>query len=156
VDKVFFVFLSIINVGGIAACVWLQLQCQTIGKHWFLRTGIGLFSVGLMGQLLRNVIFLYTGVSPTDADWPLYALKDLGGSMVAAWVAYMLILHPQYLGRILGALLGHPVAVVTPKEAPADAAPKRRAAKAAPKPAPKPAPRRAAPAIKPAQRKAKA
>lgn len=125
-DKVFFTFVSLVDVAGIAACMWLQLQCQTIGKHWYLRTGVGVFSVGLLMQLFRNAQFLYSGLSPTDADLPLWALKDIGGFMVASWFAYMLILRPEYLGKLISSLLGHTVAVVDKPE------PKKPAAKKAP------------------------
>ena len=148
-DKVGFILLSLVNLAGIAACVWLQLQCRTMDKHWFLRAGVGLFTFGLLGQLLRNLIFLTTGNSPTDADIPLYVFKDIGGAMVAGWFAYMLILHPAYLGKLLSALIGHGVAVVdVPEPAPKPAAkraPRKPAAKTAPAGTAKKPTRRATP-----------
>lgn len=117
-DKLGFALLTVVNLGGLAACVWLQMQCATLGRRWWLRTGVGLFAVGMIAQLLRNVVFLYTGDSPQDADAPLWALKDVGGAMVAGWFAYMLILQPATLGRLLSSLVGHQVQVVTPPPAP--------------------------------------
>ena len=39
--------------------------------------------VGLVAQGARNIQFIYTGISPSDIDLPLWALKDLGIAIVA-------------------------------------------------------------------------
>jgi hypothetical protein len=47
------------------------------------KVGLIMASFGLVAQALRNIHFLMTGVSPTDADLPLWALKDLGIAIIA-------------------------------------------------------------------------
>lgn len=44
--------------------------------------------IGLLAQAFRNIMFLATGVSPSDADLPLWALKDLGIAFAFLMVAY--------------------------------------------------------------------
>lgn len=43
-----------------------------------IKVGAMLACFGLLGQALRNLQFLLTGISPHDADLPLWMLKDLG------------------------------------------------------------------------------
>lgn len=52
------------------------------------KVGLIVAALGLMAQGLRNIQFLVTGVSPTDADVPLWALKDIGISLVAFYYAH--------------------------------------------------------------------
>lgn len=42
------------------------------------KIGLWVAAVGLLGQALRNAIFLATGESPSDNDLPLWVLKDAG------------------------------------------------------------------------------
>ena len=148
-----FTVMILLDLAGFFSCLWLQMQCRTVERSWWLRTGIGLFGLGVLFQAFRNLQFLVTGVSPTDAQLPLWALKDIGGTMVALWAVYMLTRQTERLGKIIRALVGgvrrshatQPEPKPTPRRRPAETQVK-----------PKPALRRAAPAIKPTQRKAKA
>jgi hypothetical protein len=47
------------------------------------KAGLILAAAGLAAQAVRNVQFLATGVSPSDADLPLWVLKDLGICIIA-------------------------------------------------------------------------
>ena len=42
------------------------------------KLGLLLAVAGLLSQVFRNLIYLTTGVSPSDSDTPMWALKDLG------------------------------------------------------------------------------
>lgn len=47
--------------------------------------------VGLVCQSIRNLQFVFTGHSPSDADMPLWVLKDAGIAIIAYYYAYMAI-----------------------------------------------------------------
>lgn len=53
------------------------------------KVGLMIAGLGLVAQALRNIQFLATGISPSDADMPLWALKDAGISLVAFGYAYL-------------------------------------------------------------------
>ena len=52
---------------------------------------VGLMSaaLGLAAQGMRNIQFLVTGVSPSDADLPFWALKDIGIVIIAFTYFYL-------------------------------------------------------------------
>ena len=59
------------------------------GKQYdgFHRLGKWVLAFGLIAQAGRNVQFILTGHSPTDAELPLWILKDIGVFIIAAyWV----------------------------------------------------------------------
>lgn len=47
------------------------------------KVGMIVAVMGLVAQGLRNIHFLFTGISPSDLDMPFWALKDLGIALVA-------------------------------------------------------------------------
>lgn len=47
------------------------------------KVGLILASFGLLAQGMRNIAYLLTGVSPSDADLPFWALKDIGIALIA-------------------------------------------------------------------------
>ena len=53
------------------------------------QVGLIVAVVGLVCQAFRNVQFIYTGVSPSDADAPLWILKDLGIAIIAYCYLYL-------------------------------------------------------------------
>ena len=55
------------------------------------KLGMMLASLGLMAQGIRKTQFLLTGHSPTDADLPLWALKDVGIALVAWFYFYQAV-----------------------------------------------------------------
>jgi hypothetical protein len=54
-------------------------------KHYSagLKAGFILAMMGLIGQALRNMYYIATGHSPTDASLPIWAFKDVGIFLVA-------------------------------------------------------------------------
>jgi hypothetical protein len=54
------------------------------GKQYegFHRLGKWVLAIGLIAQAGRNIQFIHTGHSPTDAELPLWMLKDLGVFLV--------------------------------------------------------------------------
>lgn len=132
-DKYLFILISMVDAIGVAACVWLQMQCRTIDKSWLLRWGVGFYGLGLLFQLSRNLIFLVTGVSPADSYVPAWALKDLGGTMVAVWFVRMLVWSPDHLAKLMRAVMSNflppvPQPAYDPRDV-AFSAPAKRAAK---------------------------
>lgn len=53
------------------------------------KIGLIAAALGLAAQGIRNVQFLVTGISPNDADMPLWALKDIGISIIAFTYLYL-------------------------------------------------------------------
>jgi hypothetical protein len=52
------------------------------------KLGLIILMVGLLAQAFRNIQFMVTGVSPTDIDFPLWALKDVGAAIIA-WYYFL-------------------------------------------------------------------
>jgi hypothetical protein len=75
---------DLVGAGIIAMAMFSHsLQFYTKG----LKLGLILCMLGLLSQAFRNIYYLYTGVSPTDAELPLWALKDMGISIfVMSWL----------------------------------------------------------------------
>ena len=53
------------------------------------KLGLILAAIGLVAQSFRNIEYLVTGSSPTDTDMPLWALKDMGISLIAFGYVYL-------------------------------------------------------------------
>lgn len=53
------------------------------------KVGLITAAFGLLAQGVRNVQFLVTGISPSDADAPFWVLKDVGISLIAFFYAYI-------------------------------------------------------------------
>lgn len=52
------------------------------------KVGLILASFGLLAQGIRNINFLFTGVSPSDSYLPFWVLKDLGIAAIAFFYLY--------------------------------------------------------------------
>lgn len=52
------------------------------------KLGLLVLMFGLLAQALRNIQFLMTGISPSDLDLPLWALKDVGAAIIA-WFYFL-------------------------------------------------------------------
>lgn len=82
-EQAFFVAVTVVDLvaaGWIIAALFTP-RLQTMPK-WH-RVGLLVGCIGLLAQALRNIQFLTTGVSATDADLPLWVLKDLGYGLIA-------------------------------------------------------------------------
>lgn len=53
------------------------------------KVGLITAAFGLLAQGVRNVQFLVTGTSPSDADAPFWVLKDVGIALIAFFYAYI-------------------------------------------------------------------
>lgn len=73
-----FVALTLINLAAAAIIFGGALSERMRLYPTWHKVGLILAAFGLVAQALRNVHFLYTGVSPSDLDFPFWALKDLG------------------------------------------------------------------------------
>lgn len=60
------------------------------GQHYgsFHRFAKWILASGLLAQAARNVQFLLTGHSPSDAELPLWFLKDLGVFLIVVYWAF--------------------------------------------------------------------
>lgn len=82
-----FVLITLVDLIG-AVIIGLSVVNPKL-EHFSkcFKLGLVFAMLGLVGQALRNVLFLVTGNSPTDAELPLWALKDIGISLVAtSWL----------------------------------------------------------------------
>lgn len=82
-NDVFFIVMTGINLSA-ASILFAGALSERMRLYpaWH-KLGLILAAVGLVSQAFRNVDFLLTGYSATDADLPLWALKDLGIAMIA-------------------------------------------------------------------------
>lgn len=84
-----FFVLTITNIA--AACiifVGALREKMRLYPAWH-KLGLLVAALGLASQAFRNVQFLYTGISPSDSDMPLWVLKDAGISLVAFGYLYL-------------------------------------------------------------------
>lgn len=85
----FFVAVTVVDLAGvIVIAAGLMREEWRTYPSWH-KIGLIIAALGLFFQAGRNFEFLLTGVSPSDADLPLWALKDLGISAVAVGYAWL-------------------------------------------------------------------
>lgn len=72
-----FVF-SVFMIGG-----------NALKLHRVLKTGLILLSLGLVVQIVRSVHYLNYGMYPVDRYVPAWALKDVGGSLILYYFAFI-------------------------------------------------------------------
>jgi hypothetical protein len=53
------------------------------------KVGLMVAVLGLVAQAFRNLQFVFTGHSPSDADKPLWIMKDLGIAIIAYNYLYL-------------------------------------------------------------------
>lgn len=53
------------------------------------KVGLIVATMGLVAQAFRNIHFLMTGESPSDADMPLWVMKDAGIAIIAYTYLYV-------------------------------------------------------------------
>ena len=85
---------SIIGPMGFLLVMALAMRGQFTKKHLLGQTAVVVMGLGLLGQAVRSYIALTTGHAPTDAELPLWYMKDLG---IVLWISYELL---KSLGKI--------------------------------------------------------
>jgi hypothetical protein len=93
-----FAILTVIDLGGA-----LIIFAGALGERMRLyptwhKLGLMMASLGLAAQGVRNIQFMVTGISPTDADLPLWALKDLGIGTIAFFYLYLAVTNGKRNG----------------------------------------------------------
>ena len=78
-----FIALTIINISAAVILFGGALSERMRLYPTWHKIGLVLAAFGLVAQALRNVHFLLTGESPSDLDFPFWALKDLGIAAIA-------------------------------------------------------------------------
>lgn len=81
--KAFFLLITVLDViGAIILFLGALSPRMRLYPAWH-RIGLLAAVVGLFAQAGRNIEYMFTGISPSDADLPLWALKDLGIDIIA-------------------------------------------------------------------------
>jgi hypothetical protein len=97
--------------------------------RWHLM-GLSVGALGLLFQGFRNIQFLLTGVSPSDAELPIWFLKDMGYALIAFHSIWLILQGRLHLNK-------------QPEQTPAPASePVAAPAQAKPKPKPRAAVKR--------------
>jgi hypothetical protein len=85
-----FILLTLSNLGAsLILFAGALSERMRLFPTWH-KVGLVIAAFGLLAQGLRNIQFLVTGVSPSDTDVPLWALKDIGIAIIAycyLWLA---------------------------------------------------------------------
>ena len=86
-----FIIITIIDLSA-AAIIFIGALSERMRLYpvWH-KIGLITAVVGLVCQSIRNLQFIFTGHSPSDADMPLWVLKDAGIAIIAYYYAYMAI-----------------------------------------------------------------
>ena len=86
-----FIALTFFNIiGSIVMFCGLCSERMRTFPAWH-KFGMVLLIIGLLSQVFRNIIYLMTGVSPTDSSLPLWAFKDVGIDVIALQYAVIAI-----------------------------------------------------------------
>ena len=85
---------STIGPIGFLLMMALAMRGQFMKKHILGQTSLVIMGLGLLGQAVRSYIALTTGHAPTDAELPLWYMKDLG---IVIWISYELL---KSLGKL--------------------------------------------------------
>jgi hypothetical protein len=90
-EVIFFVFATVVNL---ITAFWIMGalftdKLQRLPKWHMMGLSIG--ALGLIFQALRNIQFLLTGESPSDADLPIWFLKDMGYALIAFHSIWLVI-----------------------------------------------------------------
>lgn len=78
-----FIALTIIDLAA-AAIIFAGALSERMKLYpaWH-KLGLILACFGLLAQGFRNILFIVTGTSPSDATLPFWAFKDLGIAIIA-------------------------------------------------------------------------
>lgn len=81
-----FIFFVVITIMDLSAAVIIFVgslsERMRLYPTWH-KVGLIIAVIGLISQSFRNVQYLYTGVSPSDVDVPLWVFKDAGIAIIA-------------------------------------------------------------------------
>jgi hypothetical protein len=77
-EWILFLLLTIINLSASLAICWYSLSGRVKSYTLIYRIFMVIGLIGLVGQAFRNIVFLSTGTSLSDATLPLWAFKDIG------------------------------------------------------------------------------
>lgn len=109
-DYVGFTVLTVIDLtAAIIIFLGALKERMRLYPSWH-KVGLILASVGLVAQAFRNIEFLVTGSSPSDLDMPLWALKDLGISLIAFGYVY-LCMKGKYPSSHMNEVVEQPIPV---------------------------------------------
>jgi hypothetical protein len=86
-----FLIVTLMDIIG-AVIISLTMYSASLKHYSFgLKAGFILAMIGLLGQAMRNFVYMFTGNSPTDASLPIWAFKDAGIFFVAFfWLRFKL------------------------------------------------------------------
>jgi hypothetical protein len=96
-----FIFFTTITVMDLAAALIIFAGALSdrmrLYPAWH-KVGLIVAMLGLLVQAFRNIQFLSTGVSPSDADMPLWVLKDAGIATIAFTYLIYGVRHKFFAG----------------------------------------------------------
>jgi hypothetical protein len=123
-EQGFFIFATAVDF---LAAFWIlgALFTDRVQKlpRWHLM-GLSVGALGLLFQGMRNIQFLTTGVSPSDADLPVWFLKDMGYAIIAFHSIWLILAGKLHLNNTPAAASA-PAKMPAPKRTRTQAAPKR-------------------------------
>lgn len=90
-EQAFFVFATAVDF---VAAFWIlgALFTDRLQRlpRWHLM-GLSVGALGLLFQAMRNIQFLMTGISPSDANLPIWFLKDMGYALIAFHSIWLIV-----------------------------------------------------------------
>ena len=126
-EQAFFIFATTVNF---LTAFWILAALFTDRlqrlPRWHLM-GLAVGCLGLLFQAMRNLQFLITGVSPEDADLPVWFLKDMGYALIAFHSIWLILAGKLKLNNP-----PEPTPAPTPAAQPATRAKPKAPAKTAP------------------------
>jgi hypothetical protein len=98
-EQAFFIFATVVDF---VTAFWIigALFTDRLQKlpRWHLM-GLSVGALGLLFQGFRNIQFLLTGVSPSDAELPIWFLKDMGYALIAFHSIWLILQGRLHLNK---------------------------------------------------------
>ena len=90
-DKQVAIWLAVMLViEGVAiiSVLWLGVSGKALKLHKLVGIGVILMALGLAVQIVRSLHYFEYGRYPVDHFFPLWILKDLGGSLIIFYLTF--------------------------------------------------------------------
>jgi len=88
-SRMAFWLMLITGIGVLAGAIALFVLFPSANEwHWQLKYGLALCVAGLLVQLMRTLYFSENGQYPKDLWFPMWALKDVGISILIYYFTF--------------------------------------------------------------------
>lgn len=85
---IWLIIMLFVGCLAVACLIWFGLEGGLKQMPKLLGTGLIILTVGLAVQITRSAYYFEFGMYPIDRIFPMWILKDLGGSMIIYYFVF--------------------------------------------------------------------